>query len=326
MTTSMDTLQEDCQQAIETYRNTLPENNLHRPVRYILSLGGKRIRPVLVLLAGNAFNAEKNQLIGAALAVEIFHNFSLVHDDIMDEAPLRRGKATVHSKWDENAAILSGDAMLIEAYKQLSSAGGEHLKQLLDLFNTTSVEVCEGQQLDMDFEARTDVRVDDYLEMIRLKTAVLLGCSLKMGAILGNASEADAQHLYNFGIHAGIAFQIQDDYLDAFGDTDKVGKQTGGDILSNKKTYLIIKALERAGVEQKKELEDIYFRNDITDPREKVSRVLSVFRRLGIDTITEKESQRHFQLAQAELDSTSLKTDQKNGFLDFLDMLRGRRK
>lgn len=319
-------LQNQCEAAIQKYSASLPQNNLHKPVQYILSLGGKRVRPVLVLLAGNAFKADKNQLLNAALAVEIFHNFSLVHDDIMDRAPLRRGKETVHKKWDENSAILSGDAMLIEAYKLLTLAGGKHLEELLDLFNATSLEVCEGQQLDMDFENRTDVEIVDYLEMIRLKTAVLLGCSLKMGAIIGNASSEDADHLYNFGIHAGIAFQIQDDFLDAFGDSEKVGKQIGGDIISNKKTYLIIKAMERADIDKKRELENIYFRDTVTHKGTKVDRVLTIFKELGIDEITRKESLRHFQLAQEELDSTSLSDNQQTGFREFLEMLRGRGK
>lgn len=312
--------------AIQTYSRSLPQNNLHEPVQYILSLGGKRIRPVLVLLSGNAFKADKGQLLNASLAVEIFHNFSLVHDDIMDRAPLRRGKETVHKKWDENTGILSGDAMLIEAYKQLTLTGGKHLEQLLNLFNSTSIEVCEGQQLDMDFENRTDVAVEDYLEMIRLKTAVLLGCSLKMGAIIGDASSKDADHLYNFGIHAGIAFQIQDDFLDAFGDSEKVGKQTGGDIISNKKTYLSIKAMELANIDTKRELENIYFRDTIKNSGAKVERVLAIFKELGIDEITKRESLRHFQLAQNELHGTSLNDNQKVGFLEFLEMLRGRGK
>ena len=319
-------LQKQCEDAIRAYSDSLPQNNLHEPVKYILSLGGKRIRPILVMLAGNAFQADERQLLNAALAVEIFHNFSLVHDDIMDRAPLRRGKKTVHKKWDENTGILSGDAMLIEAYKQLTLAGGKHIGKLLDLFNTTSIEVCEGQQLDMDFENRTDVKVEDYLEMIRLKTAVLLGCSLKMGAILGDASGKNAEHLYNFGIHAGIGFQIQDDFLDAFGDPEKVGKQVGGDILSNKKTYLIIKALDLANDGKREELENIYFRDAIAGDGEKVSRVLTIFGELEIDKITREESLRHFQLAQKELDSTTLSEDQKIRFSDFIEMLQGRRK
>lgn len=326
MTKHLDALQNKFEDGLLDYIDSLPENPLHQPIRYILSLGGKRIRPALVLLSGKAFDATESQLIRAALAVEIFHNFSLVHDDIMDKAPLRRGKATVHEKWDSNAAILSGDAMLIEAYKQLSLCGQDHLKEILDLFNITSLEVCEGQQLDMDFERRADVSVSEYIEMIRLKTAVLLGCSLQMGALLGNASEADCLHIYNFGKLCGIAFQIQDDYLDAFGNPEDFGKQVGGDILSNKKTYLIIKALELASADGRAELENIYFQNTIADGDKKVSRVLELFRELKIDEITKDESIRYFQLAKAEMDNTSLKDFQKEGFLEFLEMLQGRSK
>ncbi len=319
-------LQQQFEEALLAYTNSLPSNPLHTPIKYILSLGGKRIRPILVLLAGRAFNANHGQALRASLAVEIFHNFSLVHDDIMDKAPLRRGRETVHQRWDSNAAILSGDAMLIEAYKQLSLSGSEKLDVILDLFNTTSLEVCEGQQLDMDFEELTDVSVSQYIEMIKLKTAVLLGCSLRMGALLGNASKEDCDHIYNFGMHCGIGFQIQDDYLDAFGDPENFGKQVGGDILSNKKTYLIIKALELADDENRKELENIYFRNAIADEGTKVDRVLAIFKDLEIDKVTELESRKHFELAQKELDSTSLSAEQKTGFLEFLEMLQGRRK
>lgn len=326
MTKHLDLLQNKFESALLNYSESLPDNPLHQPIRYILSLGGKRIRPALVLLSGKAFGADEGQLIRAALAVEIFHNFSLVHDDIMDKAPLRRGKTTVHEKWDSNAAILSGDAMLIEAYKQLSLCGHDHLKEILDLFNTTSLEVCEGQQLDMDFENRTNVSVGEYIEMIRLKTAVLLGCSLQMGALLGNASNPDCQHIYNFGKLCGIAFQIQDDYLDAFGNPEDFGKQVGGDILSNKKTYLIIKALELASADGRAELENIYFNNAIADSDKKVSRVLELFGEMKIDKITEDEFLRYFQLAKSELDNSSLKDAQKENFLEFLEMLRKRRK
>lgn len=319
-------LQHQFEDALLKYSDSLPGKTLYQPIEYILSLGGKRVRPVLVLLSGNAFGANQNHLINAALAIEIFHNFSLVHDDIMDKAPLRRGKPTVHEKWDSNAAILSGDAMLIESYKQLTLTGNEHLKEMLDLFNTTSLEVCEGQQLDMEFESRTQVSASEYIEMISLKTAVLLGCSLEMGALLGNAKKSDCKHINNFGKLCGIAFQIQDDYLDAFGNPEDFGKQVGGDILSNKKTYLIIKALEMADAETKMELENIYFQDTIADGDTKVERVLELFRDFGIDEITEQESIRYFQLAKDELDNTSLSEGDKKSFLAFLELLQSRRK
>ena len=318
-------LQEQFEQTLHSYTANLPKGPLQEPVKYILSLGGKRIRPVLVLLAGEAYGADAVELNAAALAVEVFHNFSLVHDDIMDAAPLRRGKATVHKKWNDSTAILSGDAMLIEAYRQLSQTGVKTLPALLDLFNTTSMEVCEGQQRDMDFETRSAVSADEYLEMIRLKTAVLLGCSLKMGAILGSASAKDAGALYNFGIHAGIGFQIQDDYLDAFADPEKFGKQTGGDIRANKKSFLIIKALEMADSSTRTKLTSLYFNPAKSSEEMKVQQVLRIFRMLGIDEAARRASETHFQKARMELDHTALDATNKEGFLAFLNLLQQRK-
>jgi len=309
---------------LESYLKTLPDNNLHNPVKYILSLGGKRFRPLLVLLSASAFGKLEKRVFKAAMAVEIFHNFSLVHDDIMDEAPLRRGKETVHAKWDENTAILSGDAMLIEAYKLLAETGNENLKELLDLFNTTSAEVCWGQQLDMDFETRSDVQADSYIEMIGLKTAVLLGCALKMGAIVAGATSKDAELLYQFGKQAGIGFQIQDDYLDAFGDPEKFGKQVGGDIISNKKTYLIIKALEKAGPDLKDELSKIYFADSLKKNDEKVRRVKEIFKSLEVDRDTIDASKEYFDKASDCIRQLSLADEKKSRFTDFLAMLKER--
>ncbi len=309
---------------LESYLKTLPDNNLHNPIKYILSLGGKRLRPLLVLLSASAFGPIDKRAFRAALAVEIFHNFSLVHDDIMDEAPLRRGKETVHAKWNENTAILSGDAMLIEAYKLLAESGNDNLKELLDLFNTTSAEVCWGQQLDMDFETRSDVDADSYIEMIGLKTAVLLGCALKMGAIVAGAERKNADLLYQFGKQAGIGFQIQDDYLDAFGDPEKFGKQVGGDIISNKKTYLIIKALEKAGPDLKAELSKIYFANSLEDHDEKVSRVKEIFSSLEVDQATLNASKKYFEKAEECIELLTLTDEKKTRFRDFLAMLKER--
>src|SRR6056297_3754737 len=238
----IDAIRKEFESSLEAYCDSLPNTPLYHPVKYILSLGGKRIRPILVVLSSRAFQGDDKVAFHGALAIEIFHNFSLVHDDIMDEAPLRRGNQTVHSKWNDNAAILSGDAMLIEAYKQIALTGKNCLADVLEVFNATSIEVCEGQQLDMDFEASNSVTVDQYLEMIRLKTAVLIGCALEIGAILAGADDADARSLYEFGKLAGLGFQLQDDYLDAFGDPERFGKQVGGDIISNKKTFLSIRA------------------------------------------------------------------------------------
>jgi geranylgeranyl diphosphate synthase type II len=324
MTPHIQELQDQFEIALQEYVESLPEDTLHAPMKYILSLGGKRIRPVLVMLAGEASGAAPERTISAALAIELFHNFSLVHDDIMDEAPLRRGNVTVHEKWNANTAILAGDAMLIEAYKQLAKAAPEHLNELLDLFNTTSIEVCQGQQLDMDFETSHHVTAAQYVEMISLKTAVLLGCSLKMGAILAGSSAEDAEKIYDFGKLSGIGFQIQDDYLDAFGDPTRFGKQVGGDILSNKKTFLIIRALEKAGLETKKELESIYFGAHGTDDQNKVNRVLEIFRQLEIDADTSAEAVRFFEAARASLADLSVSEGKKKPLLEFLESLQQR--
>lgn len=316
--------QEQFERELETYRNKLPKTPLFEPIAYILSLGGKRIRPTLVMLAGKAFGADDARLIPAAIAVEVFHNFSLVHDDIMDEAPLRRGAETVHAKWNENTGILSGDAMLIEAYRLLANSDRDKLGALMDLFNTTSMEVCEGQQLDMDFESMSNVAIASYIEMIRQKTAVLLGCSLKMGAILGGASEKDAQGLYEFGKLAGIGFQIQDDFLDAFGDPSQFGKQVGGDILANKKTYLTITALELAQGDLKKELQEIVSTNGVANPEAKIARVLEIYRELKVDTITQKEIDKYFDQARIELSKVEISTNYVDGFVEFLEALQVR--
>ncbi len=325
MNYSLTDLQSAFAAELARYRNTLPEDNLHSPINYILGLGGKHIRPVLLLLSANAFGESPANVMPAALAVEIFHNFTLMHDDIMDEAPLRRGKVTVHEKWNTNTAILSGDAMMIEAYKQLASVGNDRLPQMLDLFNTTAMEVCRGQQLDMDFELRDDVSLHDYIEMIGLKTAVLLGCSLMMGAIAAGAGSDKSELIYTFGKMAGIGFQIQDDYLDAFGEAALVGKQTGGDIRSNKKTCLIIRALEKAAPAQRKELTNLYFGKDGHAPEEKVAKVLELFHFLKIDEETLNLSKSYFAKAEQALNELPFDAATRAPFEAFLEMLGGRK-
>jgi geranylgeranyl diphosphate synthase type II len=325
MSPSLQELHEKFETALASYSSSLPKTNLYEPIKYILGLGGKRIRPILALLSAKLYQASEEQSISAALAIEIFHNFSLVHDDIMDLAPLRRGKETVHKKWDDNAAILSGDAMLIEAYKQLAKIDSSLHGEVLKLFNDTSLEVCEGQQRDMDFEERDDVTVQEYVDMISLKTAVLLGCSLKMGAIIGKASSQEADLLYDFGKSAGIAFQIQDDYLDAFGDPVKFGKQVGGDILSNKKTFLILHALKEANTDDREELKKIYFEDSMNDPEEKVRRVKELFSMYGVDSFARSQSEFYFKEAISALEKLEFTTEEKSGFYDFLDLLRFRK-
>lgn len=261
-------------------------SGLYDPIRYILEMGGKRMRPVLVLLSADLYGAPLESALPAAMAVEEFHNFSLVHDDIMDAAPLRRGQATVHRKWDTNTAILSGDAMLIKAYQHLEAYPPEVFKPLSILFSQTALQVCEGQQYDMDFEKRDDVTLPEYLRMIEYKTAVLLGCGLRMGALVGKAPKAEQKAIYDFGISLGIAFQLQDDYLDAFGNPETFGKQVGGDIIENKKTYLYLQALGSAPEAEARELRDLYTIKP-HDPQAKVERVCQLFRQCGADTATQ---------------------------------------
>ncbi|MDH7461463.1 polyprenyl synthetase family protein [Chitinophagaceae bacterium 26-R-25] len=252
---------------------------LYEPADYFLSLGGKRIRPVMCLMANELFDDIIEDTWNVATAIELFHNFTLIHDDIMDKAPLRRGLTTVHIKYGEPTALLAGDVMLVTAYDYLNRMKSGHLQKVIHLFNKTAKEVCEGQQLDMDFEHNMDVNMDEYLHMIELKTSVLLAASLKLGAILGGAGDGNQQHMYEFGRNLGISFQIQDDYLDAFGDPAKVGKQAGGDIKVNKKTFLMIKALESCDDDQLEQLTKLMKEN----PDDKVERVLEIFRSLGVD-------------------------------------------
>jgi geranylgeranyl diphosphate synthase type II len=325
MTSRTDQLGSLLEAELANYISQLPDDNLYGPVKYILSLGGKRIRPYLVLLSAKAFGGNENEAMPAALAIEIFHNFTLVHDDIMDEAPLRRGEETVHKRYDTNTAILSGDAMVIEAYKKLALCPSDKLPDVLDLFNRTSAEVCLGQQYDMDFENEEAVTEDRYIEMIGLKTAVLLGCSLQMGAILAKASKADCEAIYAFGKAAGVGFQLQDDYLDAFGNPDNFGKQVGGDILANKKTYLIIRALQKASAAQRDELEGIYFSDSISDPDKKVERVRQLFTDLKVDEDIQERSHAYFAEAEKQLNVTSLPQTDKKQFQIFLDSLQKRR-
>lgn len=282
---------------------------LYEPIGYILALGGKRIRPALVLLANDMFGGNLKEAAPAALALEVFHNFTLLHDDIMDKAPIRRGKPTVHMKWNDNTAILSGDTMLIEAYKLLAQVPERHLKATLDIFSKTACEICEGQQYDMEFEKRQTVSVPEYMEMIRLKTAVLLGMALQVGAGLADAPKADIEELYQFGINIGLAFQLKDDYLDVYGNEKTFGKAIGGDILCNKKTYMLISALNDARPETRKELE--YWLNNTTDDKAKISAVTGIYNMLQTGGKCEEAMDFYFQKAVANLNRISLIEDKK---------------
>ena len=279
--------------------------NLYKPINYILNLGGKRMRPILTLMAADLFGGNHKDALQAALAIEIFHNFSLVHDDIMDDAPLRRGKATVHEKWDINTGILSGDAMLILAYRCLETYGSTNLSQLLPLFSKTAMEVCEGQQFDIDFETRDDVSLTEYLRMIEFKTSVLVAAALKMGAIVAGANTADQDNIYEFGRNLGIAFQLQDDYLDAFGDPKTFGKQVGGDIIENKKTFLYLKALQLADSKSKKTLGDLYSIQP-EDPSSKISVVKAIFKKSGAVAQIREEISSYTDKAFSALAKTAL--------------------
>ncbi|MBN3582565.1 polyprenyl synthetase family protein [Algoriphagus aestuarii] len=281
-------------------------SELYTPIDYILSLGGKRIRPLLSLLSFGMYQKNPERILKQALAIEVFHNFTLMHDDIMDQAPLRRGKPTVHEKWNANVAILSGDVMLVKAYDLLMDTDPTLLPDLLKLFNQTAAEVCEGQQYDMNFENLPEVKEEEYLQMIRLKTAVLLGCALKMGAILGGAGKKESDKLYEFGVNVGVGFQLKDDLLDVFADKAKFGKQVGGDIISNKKTFLLIKAIELAKGKDEEELN--YWLNESEfDKEEKVNAVKSIYEKLGIKAMTEAKMNSYFEQGFQQLENIDFK-------------------
>lgn len=297
--------------------------NLYKPINYILELGGKRIRPILCLLSADIFGTDYKNALDAALAIEVFHNFSLVHDDIMDDAPLRRGNETVHEKWDINTAILSGDAMLINAYQLFENYNNETFKELAQLFTKTAMQVCEGQQYDIDFALQEEVKIEEYLHMIENKTAVLVGASLQMGAIVAGASEANKKAIYNYGKLLGIAFQIQDDYLDAFGDPESFGKQLGGDIIENKKTFLYLKALEQAEERNKKQLQHLYS-IDPADTSAKIETVKSLFYHSKAVETTKKAIEDFTQQAFSVVEEMNLSEAQKQPLRMFAENLMSR--
>jgi geranylgeranyl diphosphate synthase, type II len=293
---------------------------LYEPIDYIMSLGGKRLRPCLLLMACDMFGGDIEKALSAALGIEVFHNFTLMHDDIMDKAPLRRGKLTVHEKWNTNVAILSGDVMMVEANRLMMLVDDSILRPVLDVFNETATGVCEGQQIDMNFESRDKVSVDEYINMIRLKTAVLLGGLMKIGALIAGASQKDASLLYNFGEQLGIAFQLQDDILDVYGDPEKFGKQVGGDILSNKKTYLLIKALELAKGDNLARLNHWLAAADF-DAIEKVSAVRDIYAGLGIREQAENEMNKYAQSAMQSFEAINVSAERKTVLKEFADQL-----
>ena len=305
---------EELYEKVNTFIDKLTYNrepkSLYDPIKYVLSLGGKRIRPVLMLLGYNLWKDDPERILMPAVAVETYHNYTLLHDDLMDNADKRRGHDTVHKKWDANTAILSGDAMLVVAYQRLASVDQTKLKPVLDLFTETALEIDEGQQFDIDFENRSDVKEEEYIEMIRLKTSVLLACALKIGAILANAPVTDAEALYKFGEQLGLAFQLQDDLLDVYGDTKVFGKEIGGDIMCNKKTFMLINAFNRANEAQLKELQK-WCSGEKFDRKEKVAAVTHLYDEIGIRQLCEAKIEYYFEESKKWLDKVSVPEERK---------------
>lgn len=294
---------------IDNQFNTKLPKSLYEPIKYILNLGGKRIRPILLLLAYQLYRSDYHIAIPSAFAIELFHNFSLVHDDIMDKSPIRRSSPTVHVKYNENSAILSGDVMLIYVYKYLFENTENQFNNIIDTFNKTAIEVCEGQQLDIDFEKLETVSIEDYFHMIELKTAVLLGASLKIGAILGGADDQDSKYLYDFGVNLGVAFQIQDDILDTFGDSSKFGKKIGGDIINNKKTLLYILAFQNSTVAQNNALKNAYLEKNDTI---KIEKVTKLFEQLDLKKLASEYQKKYYEIAFENLKKVSVEPSKKN--------------
>ncbi len=320
---SISNYQEKISNHLEILTLNKEPKNLYEPIQYILSLGGKRLRPVLTLMATEVFDVDCTKALSAATAVEVFHNFSLIHDDIMDDAPLRRGNETVHEKWNINTGILSGDAMLILAYQFFEDYEPKIFQELAKLFSKTALEVCEGQQYDVDFETRDDVTIPEYLKMIEYKTAVLVGAAMKMGAIVAETSEENKNLIYDFGLNLGIAFQLQDDYLDAFGNPETFGKQVGGDIIENKKTYLYLKAIEFAKPEEKEQLLHLFSiqPNDNTD---KINSVKNIFNQTGASEATQKAIQNYTFCAFETLERMQISDDKKMVLKAFGEKLMNR--
>ena len=301
-----------------------PPKGLYEPIAYELSLGGKRIRPVLMLMAYNIYKEDVERILPQAAGLETYHNHTLLHDDVMDKADMRRNKPTVHNVWNDNTAILSGDAMLILAYRLMAEGLTERLAEVMHIFTETTMEICEGQQWDMEFESRMDVKVDEYIEMIRLKTSVLLAAALKIGACLAGAPAEEAQKLYDFGVKMGLAFQLQDDWLDVYGDPKVFGKNIGGDILCNKKTYMLITALEQADEGQRKELERWLTATDFI-PAEKISAVTALYNNIGVGKRCEEMVEAYYSDGLAVLDSIALPEERKQALKDFACSLMNRK-
>lgn len=303
---------------------TRKPSGLYEPIKYVLSMGGKRIRPVLMLLAYQLYKDDAERILPSACGLETYHNYTLLHDDLMDNADMRRGKMTVHKKWNDNTAILSGDSMLVLAYQRMAQCDADKLKPVLDLFTETALEIGEGQQYDMDFETRNDVTEDEYIEMIRLKTSVLLACALKIGAILADAPDEDADNLYKYGEQVGLAFQLQDDLLDVYGDPKVFGKKIGGDILCNKKTYMLINAVLKANDAQKADLQR-WLDMKTFDPKEKIRAVTDLYNQIGIRKVCEDRINLHFERSKCFIEKVNVTADRKAELRKFVASLMNRK-
>lgn len=314
---------------INDYLAALPYDrkpaSLYEPIKYVLSLGGKRIRPTLMLLSYNLYKDDPESILSSACALETYHNYTLLHDDLMDNAPLRRGQQTVHVKWNPNVAILSGDSMLVLSYQRMLQCRPDKLKPVIDLFTETALEIGEGQQYDMEFETRTDVTEEEYIEMIRLKTSVLLACATKIGAILADAPDEDADNLYKFGEQMGLAFQLQDDYLDVYGDSKVFGKAIGGDIMSNKKTYMLINAFNLANDKQREELTH-WITAENPDPKEKIAAVTKLYNEIGIDKLAEKKINFYFEESRKYLKAVKVDEERKSVLEAYTQKMMNRKK
>ena len=324
-TLDLTSYQKEFQQYLDKKEWIREPKNLYEPIDYIIQLSGKRIRPILTLMAADILSDDYKKAFPAALAVEVFHNFTLVHDDIMDDAPLRRGKKTVHEKWDLNRGILSGDAMLILAYQYFENYTPEIFQKLAILFSKTALEVCDGQQLDIDFETRNDVTIDEYLNMIRLKTSVLVAAALKMGAIVAESSEKNANLLYEYGLNLGLAFQLQDDYLDTFGNPETFGKQVGGDIIENKKTYLYLKAMELSSDDNKQKLA-FFYNQKLEDNSIKIDEVKRIFEKYEIPSLIQQLIHDYTSLAFNLLEKMNMSKLNKEKLTEFGSFLMARDK
>lgn len=318
-------IQKIIQNAITGENFTEEPRALYEPISYSLNTGGKRLRPALLLMAVNLYSSDIESFVLPALGIEIFHNFTLVHDDIMDNASLRRNQPTVHAKWDTNTAILSGDAMFIKAYEYILKYEGKKAHAIYKIFNRSAMRVCEGQQYDMNFETSSNVTEQEYLQMIELKTAELIACSLKMGALIGGADDEEADQLFEFGKNLGMAFQLQDDYLDSFGDEQAFGKNIGGDILADKKTYLLIKAYEKADASDREKLDQLIGNKNI-DSQSKIEQVLAIYHRLGVEQITAKKAEQYFNDALEILDNLSKTKEEKRPLTELAHSMMKRKK